>query len=67
MARRMNRNVPVRCRVGEKAEAQRLSLTYDHDCMDKRIIDLSDIKSDELDKTASFTDLMSRSERKRTC
>ena len=32
--------------------------------MDKRIIDLSDIKSDELDKTASFTDLMSRSERK---
>ena len=30
MARRMNRNVPVRCRVGEKAEAQRLSLTYDH-------------------------------------
>lgn len=27
-------------------------------------IDLSDIKDDELDKTASFTDLMSRSERK---
>ena len=32
--------------------------------MNKKIIDLSDIKSDELDKTASFTDLMSRSERK---
>ena len=32
--------------------------------MDKRIIDLSDIKKDDLDKTASFTDLMSRSERK---
>lgn len=31
----------------------------------ERIIDLSDIKEDELDKTASFTDLMSRSERKK--
>lgn len=35
------------------------------DSMSKdRYIDLSDIKDDELDKTASFTDLMSRSERK---
>lgn len=31
----------------------------------KRYIDLSDIKDDDLDKTASFHDLMSRSERKR--
>ncbi len=31
----------------------------------ERLIDLSDIKDDELDKTASFTDLMSRSERKK--
>ena len=31
----------------------------------EKIIDLSDIKEDELDKTASFTDLMSRSERKK--
>ncbi|MBQ9318565.1 MAG: hypothetical protein IJR82_02920 [Bacilli bacterium] len=31
----------------------------------ERIIDLSDIKEDELDKTASFTDLMSRSERRK--
>ena len=31
----------------------------------ERVIDLSDIKDDELDKTASFTDLMSRSERKK--
>lgn len=30
-----------------------------------RIIDLSDIKEDDLDKTSSFTDLMTRSERKR--
>lgn len=30
----------------------------------KRSIDLSDIKEKDLDKTASFTDLMSRSERK---
>lgn len=30
----------------------------------KRYIDLSDIKDEELDKTASFTDLMSRSEKK---
>lgn len=30
----------------------------------KRYIDLSDIKDDDLDKTASFTDLMSRSEKK---
>ena len=30
-----------------------------------RYIDLSDIKDDELDKTASFTDLMSREEKKR--
>ena len=29
-----------------------------------RYIDLSDIKDDDLDKTASFTDLMSRSEKK---
>ena len=33
--------------------------------MNKRKIDLSDIKENDLDKTASFTDLMSRSERKR--
>ena len=33
--------------------------------MKDRFIDLSDIKDDEMDKTASFTDLMSRSERKR--
>ena len=33
--------------------------------MDKKKIDLSDIKSDDLDKTASFTDLMTRAERKR--
>ena len=32
--------------------------------MSKRKIDLSDIKENDLDKTASFTDLMSRSERK---
>lgn len=31
----------------------------------ERLIDLSDIKDDELDKTASFTDLMTRSERKK--
>ena len=31
----------------------------------KRFIDLSDIKEDDLDKTSSFTDLMTRSERKR--
>ena len=31
----------------------------------ERFIDLSDIKEDELDKTASFTDLMSRSERRK--
>ena len=31
----------------------------------ERLIDLSDIKDDELEKTASFTDLMSRSERKK--
>ena len=31
----------------------------------ERYIDLSDIKDDELDKTASFTDLMSREEKKR--
>lgn len=31
----------------------------------ERLIDLSDIKDDELDKTASFTDLMSRSERRK--
>ena len=30
----------------------------------KRYIDLSDIKDDELDKTGSFTDLMSRTEKK---
>lgn len=30
----------------------------------KRFIDLSDIKEDDLDKTSSFTDLMTRSERK---
>lgn len=33
--------------------------------MVKRNIDLSDIKEKELDKTASFNDLMTRSERKR--
>ena len=32
--------------------------------MNKRKIDLSDIKENDLDKTSSFTDLMSRSERK---
>ena len=31
----------------------------------KRYIDLSDIKEEEMDKTASFTDLMSREEKKR--
>jgi len=31
----------------------------------ERYIDLSDIKDDELDKTASFTDLMSREEKKK--
>ena len=31
----------------------------------EKLIDLSDIKDDELDKTAAFTDLMSRSERKK--
>ena len=31
----------------------------------ENLIDLSDIKDNELDKTASFTDLMSRSERKK--
>ena len=31
----------------------------------ERFIDLSDIKNEELDKTATFTDLMSRSEKKR--
>lgn len=30
----------------------------------KHYVDLSDIKEDDLDKTASFTDLMSRSEKK---
>ena len=33
--------------------------------MNKKLIDLSDIKENELDKTSSFTDLMSRSERKK--
>lgn len=33
--------------------------------MNKRIIDLSDIKENDLDKTSSFTDLMSRSERRK--
>lgn len=33
--------------------------------MSKRKIDLSDIKENDLDKTSSFTDLMSRSERKK--
>lgn len=33
--------------------------------MNKRNIDLSDIKQNDLDKTSSFTDLMSRSERKK--
>lgn len=33
--------------------------------MNKRFIDLSDIKENDLEKTSSFTDLMSRSERKR--
>ena len=33
--------------------------------MSKRIIDLSDIKENDLDKTSSFTDLMSRSERRK--
>ena len=32
--------------------------------MNRRKIDLSDIKENDLDKTSSFTDLMSRSERK---
>ena len=32
--------------------------------MNKKNIDLSDIKEMDLDKTSSFTDLMSRSERK---
>ena len=32
--------------------------------MNKRTIDLSDIKENDLDKTSSFTDLMSRSEKK---
>ena len=32
--------------------------------MKKEAIDLSDIKDYDLDKTSSFTDLMSRSERK---
>ena len=32
--------------------------------MNKKKIDLSDIKENDIDKTASFTDLMSRSERK---
>ena len=31
----------------------------------KHYVDLSDIKEDDLDKTASFTDLMSRSEKKK--
>lgn len=31
----------------------------------EKLIDLSDIKDNELDKTASFTDLMSRSERRK--
>ena len=33
--------------------------------MSKKKIDLSDIKDDELEKTSSFTDLMTRKERKR--
>ena len=33
--------------------------------MKRKHIDLSDIKDDEMDKTGSFTDLMTRSERKR--
>lgn len=33
--------------------------------MSKKKIDLSDIKENDLDKTSSFTDLMSRSERKK--
>ena len=33
--------------------------------MNKKKIDLSDIKKDDLDKTSSFTDLMSRNERKK--
>ena len=33
--------------------------------MNKRRIDLSDIKENDLEKTSSFTDLMSRSERKK--
>jgi len=33
--------------------------------MDKKKIDLSDIKENDLDKTSSFTDLMTRSERRK--
>ena len=33
--------------------------------MDRKRIDLSDIKENDLDKTSSFTDLMSRSERRK--
>ena len=42
-----------------------LSYNLYGDNMNKRIIDLSDIKENDLDKTSSFTDLMSRTERKR--
>ena len=33
--------------------------------MNKKTIDLSDIKENDLDKTSSFTDLMTRSERRK--
>ena len=33
--------------------------------MNKRVIDLSDIKENDLEKTSSFVDLMSRSERRK--
>lgn len=42
-----------------------LSYNYYGDSMSKKKIDLSDIKENDLDKTSSFTDLMSRSERKK--
>lgn len=41
-----------------------LSYNYYGDNMAKKRLDLSDIKENDLDKTSTFTDLMTRSERK---
>lgn len=41
-----------------------MSYNYLGDNMNKRVIDLSDIKDNDLDETSSFTDLMTRKEKR---